>query len=215
MYNLNTLLIGCEKYGEELTQEIMNWYFQTLKKYAVFSGRAGRAEYWYFVLFSTIIGLVLLAISGRGAGTSFNVLSFLSALAILIPSLAVSVRRLHDTGRSGLWLFISIVPFIGLVILLIFMRLLDSRYKGRKKPWKDAWLSLLVVNLGMQSLKDSISYQHYSVRQTTLWLMRRKWLPENVENSLMKWSFRSETISSDNVMHIFPRLRRYVMFGKG
>ncbi len=102
----------------------MNWYFQVLKKYAVFGGRARRKEYWYFVLFNFIIGFVLGLIEGLASiapGINYSVLSLIYALAVLLPGLGVGVRRLHDTGRSGWWLFISLIPFIGAIILLILM----------------------------------------------------------------------------------------------
>lgn len=97
----------------------MNWYLQVLKKYAVFSGRALRKEYWMFCLFNFIITFVLSFVEGLAGGP--GVLGSLYGLAVLIPSLAVSVRRLHDTNRSGWWLLISVVPFIGGIVLLIFM----------------------------------------------------------------------------------------------
>lgn len=97
----------------------MNWYLEVLKKYAVFSGRARRKEYWMFVLFNMIIGLVLGFVEGLVDGP--GVLSSLYSLAVLIPGIAVSVRRLHDTGRSGWWLLIGLVPLIGAIVLLVFM----------------------------------------------------------------------------------------------
>jgi uncharacterized membrane protein YhaH (DUF805 family) len=102
----------------------MNWYLQVLQKYGVFDGRSRRKEYWFFVLFSTLISLLLIAIdsatgtfrSPRGPG----LLSGIYSLAVLVPSLAVSVRRLHDTNRTGWWLLLGIVPFIGPIVLLVF-----------------------------------------------------------------------------------------------
>jgi len=102
----------------------MSWYLQVLKKYAVFSGRARRKEYWYFVLFNTIIGFVLGIIEGLAGiapGTEYSVLAILYSLAVLLPGIGVSIRRLHDTGRSGWWLFIALIPLIGSIILLIYM----------------------------------------------------------------------------------------------
>ena len=87
----------------------MDWYIEALEKYAVFSGRAGRKEYWYFVLFNFIISLVLSFISIALGG--------LYSLAVLIPYLAVTVRRLHDTDRSGLWLLIPPVLLVSLLLL--------------------------------------------------------------------------------------------------
>ena len=103
----------------------MSWYLQVLKKYAVFRGRARRKEYWYFVLFNTIIitvlGLISILIGTGDSAGIFTVLSWLYSLAVLLPSLGVSIRRLHDTGRSGWWLFIGLIPLIGTIILLIYM----------------------------------------------------------------------------------------------
>jgi uncharacterized membrane protein YhaH (DUF805 family) len=107
----------------------MYWYMQALQKYAVFSGRARRKEYWLFYLFNIIFTLglaildVLLGSFDRASG--IGVLSGLYSLGVLIPNLAVTVRRLHDTDHSGWWLLILLVPFVGGIVLLIFM-LIDS-----------------------------------------------------------------------------------------
>ncbi len=97
----------------------MNWYLEVLKKYVVFSGRARRKEYWMFFLFNIIIALVLGIIEGLVGGP--GIISTLYSLAVLIPGIAVSVRRLHDTSRSGWWLLIGLVPIIGAIVLLVFM----------------------------------------------------------------------------------------------
>ena|SRR3989338_2931029 len=102
----------------------MNYYLAVLKKYAVFTGRAGRAEFWYFTLFNIII-VILLNIISSIIGDGNNILISLYYLAVLIPSLAVSVRRLHDTDRSGWWILIGLIPLIGTIILIVFM-VLDS-----------------------------------------------------------------------------------------
>ncbi|MFJ9109436.1 DUF805 domain-containing protein [Streptomyces sp. NPDC102283] len=96
----------------------MNWYLAVLKNYAGFSGRARRKEYWMFALISFVVSLVL-TIIGNLIGADF--LSYIYAVAILVPSLAVAVRRLHDTGRSGWWLLIGIVPLVGFIILIVFL----------------------------------------------------------------------------------------------
>ena len=103
----------------------MNWYFEVLKKYAEFNGRARRMEYWMFFLFNCIIASVL------WAGSMFLLhrgmwLYMLYSLAVLIPGIAVSVRRLHDTNKSGWWLLISLIPFVGAIILLVFF-FMDSQ----------------------------------------------------------------------------------------
>lgn len=96
----------------------MNWYLDVLKKYAVFTGRARRKEYWMFVLFYLIIAFVLGIIDGV-IGT-VGLLYGLYALALLIPNIAVAVRRLHDTGRSGWFLLIGLIPLIGAIVLIVF-----------------------------------------------------------------------------------------------
>ncbi len=100
----------------------MNWYLDVLKKYAVFTGRARRKEFWMFVLFNVIISLILNLIDGF-LGTGFEagggIISGLYALAILLPSIGVAIRRLHDIGKSGWWIFISLIPLIGGIWLLV------------------------------------------------------------------------------------------------
>ena len=83
------------------------------KKYATFEGRARRSELWWFFLFNFIAGLILSAVSAGVLGMAYN-------LAVLLPSLAVGARRLHDTGRSGWWLLIGLIPLIGLIVLIWF-----------------------------------------------------------------------------------------------
>lgn len=107
----------------------MHWYFDVLRQYAVFSGRAQRAEYWMFVLFNIIIAFVLGFIDGMAGLTTesgFGILGGLYSLAVIIPSIAVAVRRLHDTGRSGLWFLIVFVPILGGLVLLVFF-IMDSQ----------------------------------------------------------------------------------------
>ncbi|MFF8600195.1 DUF805 domain-containing protein [Streptomyces sp. NPDC015232] len=96
----------------------MNWYLDVLKKYATFSGRARRKEYWMFTLFQILATIVLVLIDLLLS--TLPLITVVYALATVIPSLAVTVRRLHDTGRSGWWYFISLVPFVGAIILLVF-----------------------------------------------------------------------------------------------
>ena len=102
----------------------MNWYLQVLKKYAVFSGRARRREYWFFFLFNIIISIVLSVIDatiGTFSPTSgVGLRSGVYGLAVISPSIAVGVRRLHDIDRTGWWLLIAFVPLIGVLVLLVF-----------------------------------------------------------------------------------------------
>ncbi|MEM8859196.1 MAG: DUF805 domain-containing protein [Chloroflexota bacterium] len=101
----------------------MEWYLKVLQQYFDFSGRARRKEYWYFVLVNFGISIVLGIIDFtlfNAAESGFSPLSSLYSLAVLIPSVAVGIRRLHDTGRSGWWLLIGLIPLIGAIVLLIF-----------------------------------------------------------------------------------------------
>ena len=107
----------------------MSWYLEALKKYAVFSGRSRRTEYWYFLLFNIIVGIVLGLIDAllgtRSSSAGAGLLSGIYSLAVIIPTLAVTVRRLHDIDRTGWWILIGLVPLIGGIVLLVFA-LLDS-----------------------------------------------------------------------------------------
>ncbi|MFE2101789.1 MULTISPECIES: DUF805 domain-containing protein [unclassified Streptomyces] len=94
----------------------MSWFVEALKKYAVFSGRARRKEYWLFMLFAWII-YVALAVAAAAAHAPYIVGL---AVVFLLPALGVTVRRLHDTGRSGWWILFGIVPLIGSIVLLVF-----------------------------------------------------------------------------------------------
>ena len=106
----------------------MSWYLEAFKKYAVFGGRSRRKEYWYFMLFNIVVIYVLEGIDRlleTLTGLSVDLLIGIYALAAIIPFLAVSVRRLHDIDRSGWWYFITLIPLIGAIVMLVFT-LLDS-----------------------------------------------------------------------------------------
>ena len=109
-----------------------------LRKYASFSGRARRAEYWWFYLF-VIIAFVVASIIDNllGLGGSvgpYGMLSALLGLAMLVPSLAAGVRRLHDTDRTGWWLLIALIPLIGAIVLLVFYVSEGTRGDNRFGP---------------------------------------------------------------------------------
>ena len=87
-------------------------------KYVTFRGRSSRSAYWWFYLFGLLAVLAGLAIDA-GLGTG-GVIYVLVALVLLLPNLAVSVRRLHDAGHSGWWMLIALVPLIGAIVLLVF-----------------------------------------------------------------------------------------------
>ncbi len=102
----------------------MSWYLEALKKYAVFGGRSRRKEYWYFVLFNLIVYVVLTMIDFLLGTFSFSanvgLLSGIYSVAVIIPTLAVAVRRLHDIDRTGWWLLIGLIPVIGTIVLIVF-----------------------------------------------------------------------------------------------
>lgn len=102
----------------------MHWYLAAFRNYVDFSGRARRREFWVFILFNFLITIVLAIIDASMSGTSqkvtFGLLSMIYGLAVLLPSLGVAVRRLHDIDRSGWWLLVGLVPLVGIIVLLVF-----------------------------------------------------------------------------------------------
>ena len=102
----------------------MEWYLKVLKNYVGFSGRARRNEYWMFVLFNIIFAVVamildnVLGLASKEYG--YGPIYGLYALAVFLPGLAVSVRRLHDIGKSGWWLLIALIPIVGAIMLIIW-----------------------------------------------------------------------------------------------
>ena len=102
----------------------MRWFVAALEKYAVFGGRSRRREYWYFVLFSSIITVLLFVVDGAigtfDSSLGLGLLSGIFSLAILVPTITVSVRKLHDIDRTGWWFLISLVPLIGSIVLFVF-----------------------------------------------------------------------------------------------
>jgi uncharacterized membrane protein YhaH (DUF805 family) len=105
----------------------MNWFISCVTtNYLNFQGRARRKEYWMFTLFYFLIGLALgILLKILGMQDIAKLIQVILILALFLPSLAVTVRRLHDTNRSGWWCLVTIIPFLGSIILFIFM-LLES-----------------------------------------------------------------------------------------
>ncbi|HSK59168.1 MAG TPA: DUF805 domain-containing protein [Actinomycetospora sp.] len=123
----------------------MQWYLKVLKQYADFNGRARRTEFWMFVLFNAIAWVVLALVdvligtasfttSGTGFQFGGGLLSGLYSLAVLIPSLAVTVRRFHDQDKSGWFILLGLIPIVGGIILLVFMCIEGTRGANRFGP---------------------------------------------------------------------------------
>ncbi|MGR5275105.1 DUF805 domain-containing protein [Vibrio rotiferianus] len=104
---------------------MFDWYYKVILNYTNFNGRARRQEYWYFTLVNVLVNLVM-GIIDRVIGSvmqmdNFGFFGVIYALFIMIPSIAVTVRRLHDSGRTGWWALIAFVPAIGILVLLYFL----------------------------------------------------------------------------------------------
>jgi len=102
----------------------VHWYTDVIRRYTDFDGRADRPEFWWFALINLIISGVIwtIGIALFGAATGEG-LAVVYGLVTLLPSLGVEIRRLHDTNRSGWWILISLVPFVGGIILIVFFAL--------------------------------------------------------------------------------------------
>ena len=111
----------------------MNYYLNVLKSYAIFSGRARRSECWYFVLFNIIFAFVAIMLD-KALGTSFTIQTaagpinlfygyvyIIYNLFILLPAIAVLVRRLHDVGKSGWFVLITLIPIVGSIWILVLL----------------------------------------------------------------------------------------------
>jgi uncharacterized membrane protein YhaH (DUF805 family) len=123
----------------------MQWYLKVLKQYADFNGRARRTEFWMFTLFSVLASIVLGLVDaligtasfvGTGSGFVYSpgLLGGLYGLAVLIPTLAVTVRRLHDQDKSGWFILLGLIPIVGGIIVLVFMCLEGTRGPNRFGP---------------------------------------------------------------------------------
>ena len=102
----------------------IDWAKRPIQKYADFVGRAPRAEYWWFyllIMVGYLVAMVLDSLVGTGGMAGpYGLLMILFGLAVLVPTIAVSIRRLHDTDRSGWWLLIGLIPLVGAIVLLVF-----------------------------------------------------------------------------------------------
>jgi uncharacterized membrane protein YhaH (DUF805 family) len=110
----------------------MNYYLYCWQNFANFSGRARRKEFWMFTLFNILISIAIGVVeSALGVTSGYGLVSGLYALAVFIPSLAVLVRRLHDTDRSGWWALLLLIPLIGSLVLLVFACIEGTRGDNR------------------------------------------------------------------------------------
>ena len=103
----------------------MQWYLDVLKKYAVFSGRARRKEFWMFVLFN-FIAVIVAGILDNILNTTYSnqstgIISTLYSLAVLLPGLGVAIRRMHDLGKSGWWVLVSLIPIAGIIWYIVLV----------------------------------------------------------------------------------------------
>lgn len=110
---------------------VMDWYTNVIRQYTVFTGRAGRQEFWMFALINFGIAIALNIVANL---LGLGILSFLYSLAVFLPSLAVTIRRLHDTDRIGWWALIALVPFVGWIVLLVLMALPGTPGPNRYGP---------------------------------------------------------------------------------
>ena len=116
-----SLLEYCYLGKDGIVMTFMDAVKSVFTQYTVFTGRARRSEYWYFFLFEMIVSSVLGTLYSVTNLTLFSVVSGLFGLATIIPGIAVSIRRLHDIGKSGWFLLIDLIPCVGPIILIVYM----------------------------------------------------------------------------------------------
>ncbi|WP_435978862.1 DUF805 domain-containing protein [Psychrobacter sp. DM4] len=119
-------------HAAEANYGIIDWFKKGLKNYVNFSGRARRKEYWYFFLVQMGLIIAAIVLDAIIFSSETGLFYIIVALGLFLPGIAVSIRRLHDTSRSGWWFLISIVPLIGSIILLVFMA---SETKFETNQW--------------------------------------------------------------------------------
>ena len=108
-------------HSAEANYGIMDWFKKGLRNYTNFSGRARRKEYWYFVLVQMGLVIIAMILDAIIFNSETGLFYIVVALGLFLPGLAVTIRRLHDTSRSGWWFLLSILPLIGSIILLVFL----------------------------------------------------------------------------------------------
>lgn len=128
----NPIIDTTGNHAAEANYGIIDWFKKCLRNYVNFSGRARRKEYWYFVLIQFILAIVAMTLDYIIFDTPGALLYAVVIFGLLLPGIAVLVRRLHDTGRSGWWFWIGLLPVIGSIILLVF---LASDTKQESNQW--------------------------------------------------------------------------------
>lgn len=119
----------------------MQWYLSVLKNYVGFSGRARRKEYWMFTLINAIVGAIINVIQ-LILGLELPYLSMLYLLATFLPVLALAIRRLHDTDRSGAWALLFFVPFIGWLVFGFFCT--EGTWQQSLRKRSEVWFKLIL-----------------------------------------------------------------------
>ena len=114
----NPTIVTNSNHTAEANYGIIDWFKKCLRNYTNFSGRARRKEYWYFMLIQIVLVIVAMILDVIMFGTPIGLFYVVVVLGLLLPSLAVTIRRLHDTNRSGWWFFISLVPLVGIVLIV-------------------------------------------------------------------------------------------------
>jgi uncharacterized membrane protein YhaH (DUF805 family) len=104
------------------------------RNYVGFSGRASRSEFWYWILFTFLVGIVTTIIDLGVLSSKVEPFSSIWSLVTFLPSLAMGIRRLHDTDRSGWWWLISLIPLIGIIVLIVFWCSEGTRGSNRFGP---------------------------------------------------------------------------------
>jgi len=146
-----------KQYFKIAKKYIDTYYLPVLKKYTVFTGRASRAEYWYYALINAIIGMILAMISNAIQDSS-QILVIIYSLAVLLPGLGLTVRRLHDIGRSGKMMFILLLPFAGVIWLLILVAQKEQESTNQYGPNPKANTLKHATETSKQNIKPNTNH---------------------------------------------------------
>ena len=115
-----TKVVTVDRYNVEENYGIVDWFKKSMKNYTNLSGRARRKEYWYFVLVQICLVIIAMVLDTIIFDSGIGLFYLIAALGLFLPSIAVTIRRLHDTSRSGWWFLISLVPLLG-ILLIVFL----------------------------------------------------------------------------------------------